>query len=289
MDLALSCLASSVLKFHLQEDASAYLEESSMSPLDGSTRAFVLFGVKSVPPLPVGDGDFLVAVSDPTVKLSDSRAKQTISFPKLKTFDDNNDVIRWILREGESQNVDLSRVAGALFVNCGGVLRKLHSEISKIAVITPSGSVASPEDVKAILCFSAELTPKHVVDSVCEGNVARALAFYDKLQEKGEETGWILSYMQRHVVQQLRMEELRGSGLPHQEVASKLGVHPFILKKMLDARVGLWSRPSLLASLAILCDLDLANRRGQGHARFCLELEIIRLAEEAHGNRDRMG
>lgn len=288
MEEAISCLAPSILKYHLQDDIAAYLEDSSMTPLDGSSRAFVLFGVKSIPPLPVG-GDLLIVVSDPSVKLADSRAKRTLSFPKLKSFDDNNDVVRWILREGEALNIDLSRVAGALFVNCGGVLRKLHSEISKIAVVTAPGSVASPDDVRALLCFSAELTPKYVVDSVCEGNVARAIAFYDKLQEKGEETGWILSYMQRHVVQQIRMEDLQKSGLPHQEVASRLGVHPFILKKMLDSRMGLWSRPSLQASLSTLCDLDLANRSGHGHARFCLELEIIRLAEEAHGNRDRIG
>lgn len=245
----------------------------------GGSRSFVVLDADEVPPMPVGDDDVLI-VSSSGKKLEDPRAKRVLNFPKLKTFDDKNEVVAWILKEGKARNLDLSRIAGALFLNCGIGLRKLDSEIEKLSVITRSGAVA-PEDAKSVMCFCADLTPRYIIDAICDGHTARALAFYDRLQEKGDETGWTIAYMQRHVLQQLRMEALHLSGAPHSEIASNLGVHPFVLKKMMDRRLGLWARSSLTAGLSTLCDLDIAHKRGNPCARYGLETEIIRMSEEA--------
>lgn len=285
LDAAGSTLADSVYKYRFPDDLDRYLEELSMRPLFGGPRVFIVVDAKEVPELPDGD-DVLIVVSASKKKLSSDTATRIHNFPKLKTYDDNNEVIGWVVKEGGRLNIDLTRVAGALFVNCGRSLRKISSEIEKLRVLSPSGAV-SPQDARSVMCFSADLTPKSVVDSICEGRPAVALAFLDKLQEGKDETGWILAFLQRHVMRQACMQALHDGGTSNQDAARQLNVHPYAYGKMAESRLGLWSRSSLFSSYGALCELDVAHKRGDGAARLGLELEIVRLSEEARDVRSR--
>ncbi len=280
-----SGLFSSVYHYY-DDDVGRLLDEMELAPVSGGSRCFILWDATKVPQAPDGS-DCLVCVSASGKVLKDPSASRVVNFPKLKTFDDNNEVIRWIHAEGDRVKLDLKRVATALFVNSGRSLRKLASEIGKLTVTCKPGSVVSPEEARSVMCFSASLTPKNVIDAICEGQPAKALAFYDKLQEGGDETGWILAFVQRHVWQQLVILRCQRSKLPEKDIASLLGVHPFILRKMLESRTGLWSDSSLSRCLGTLCDLDHANRRSSPSVRLMLELEITRLSEESSKNAER--
>lgn len=283
LEEASSRLSDSVIRYRMPDDLPLYAEEAQLVPFLGQARVFVLFDVKEVPDLPSGDADLLVCVSAAKKKLSDRRATRVHVFPKLKTFADNNEVVRWILQEGDALNIDLSRVASALFVNSGKSLRKISSEIRKLAVLTPSGGIASPDDARAVMCFSAELTPRNIVDSICEGHPAKALTYYDKLQEGAEETGWVIAYLQRHTVQHLRLVTMSSAGESADSMARGLGVHPFVFRKVVRPRIGLWSASSLSRSADRLGELDVLHKSG-GPARIGLEEEIVRLSEEAREN-----
>lgn len=271
-----------VLQFYGKSGVEEYLAESGVPLLDEGRRSFILWDVNEIPALPNGTHDTLVVVSGKK-PIAHSSAKRTLKFPKLKNYSDNNEVLGWILKEGERRNIDLSRVAGALFVNSGSCLRKLASEIEKLALARESNqsNVVSPDVARSLLCFSADLTPGHVVDAVCEGNTSKALAFYDKLQERADETGWIIAYMQRHVLQQLRLELLSERKVSDDRAAITLGVHPFIYKRMRSTRLGLWTKRSLLSGIDTFSDLDILHKRGSPSAKLGLELEIVRLSEES--------
>jgi DNA polymerase III delta subunit len=258
-----------------------YLDDISIKPFNHSSHVFILWNAKEIPvQLPAGESDILIIISTPKIKLTDSRAKRIHNFSKLKAYDDKNEYLPWIIKEGERLNIDLSCVASALFVSSGKSLRKISSEIMKLSVIASAG-VITPADAKSVLCFSADLTPKEVIDSICEGHPAKALAYLDALQERMDETGWILAYLQRHVIQQLRMEYAASHGISQTEIAKLLNIHPFVCKKMFESRLGLWTMDSLITSYNMLCDLDILHKRGDGSARTGLEIEIIRLSEEA--------
>jgi DNA polymerase III delta subunit len=274
---ATSSLSKAVYQFKLPNQLSSYLQESSMIPKDGCPRVFILWGADDVPILSSFDDDVIVVSKK---KLSHASCCKSYDFPKLKSFDDKNEYLGWIIKEGENFNIDLARVAVGLFVNSRKSLRKIFSEIRKISVLVPSG-VVTPEDVKAVLCFSAELTPKEVLDAICEGRSVKALAFLDKLQENNDETGWVIAFLQRHVIQMLLIERLRSSGLSGQEISEKIGVHPFVYRKMVEPKVGLWDQSSLLRSLDTLCNADLLHKIGNSSAELILEAEIVRLSEEA--------
>jgi len=169
-------------------------------------------------------------------------------------------------------------------VNCGNSLRKISSEIEKLAAITPQGTVVSPEEAKGLMCFSAELSPSQIIEALCEGHTAKAIAIYDKMQEANDETGWVIAYLQRHVLQQLKFEMLLEKKLSDSEIIETLGVHPFFYKKTILNRRGLWDKKSLLKSVNILCDLDILHKSGDDFAGFGLEVEIMRLSKEAKDN-----
>lgn len=281
-DEAEAFLVDKVFSFSLPDDLNKYIEESEVELLLNKSRAFILWNVSKVPDqLPSNSDDVLICVSSPKTKLSDVRSKKVHNFPQLKTFDDKNEVVQWIIKEGRCLNIDLTHVATALFVNSGKSLRKIFSEIEKLAVLAPPDGVVTPEIAKSVMCFSASLTPRSIIDSICRGNSAVALAFYDKMQEKTDETGWVIAYMQRHVSQQIRMEFFKSSGLSFEESSKKMKIHPFVYRKLVSSRLGLWSLQSLSKSLDVLGELDIAHKRGRSHAQFGLELEIIRLSEEA--------
>ena len=277
LDEARSSLVDHVYQYEYK-NINQYEEEREILVMFGGSRAFIVWSCLEIPSLPKDD-DVLIVVSKK--HLEDSRAKRVRNFPKLKDYDNNNQVIQWIMDEGNSLNIDLSRVAGALFVNNGKSLRKLSSEIKKLAVLSSSNGEITPEVARSIMCFSATLNPRDVVDSMCNGRTALALAFHDKLQERADETGWIIAYLQRHILQQLRLERMAAQQIPREDIIKQLGVHPFVFKKVVLPRMGLWSRSSLMSSIDTLCGLDIAHKQGKSFSHFGLELEIVRLAEEA--------
>ena len=279
---ALSSLASETFEYNIPDDLESYIHDSQTQFMSGKSRVFILWGVKDIPVLPESELDTIICVAPPGKRiLQDKRAKRSFVFPKLKSFQDNNDVVKWIIREGDFFNINLNRMAGALFVNSGTCLRKLHREIEKIAASVPPGTIVSPDEARSLIVFSTEVTPRDIIDAICDGHTHKAIAYLDKLQERADETGWIIAYMQRHVVQQLKLREsfeLKLTG----DVAKSIGVHPFILKKLLLTRLDLWTTKFLMTSLGTLCDLDVAHKRGDGSARFGLESEIIRMSEEVN-------
>ncbi|HED06215.1 MAG TPA: hypothetical protein ENI61_05980 [Ignavibacteria bacterium] len=262
----------------------SYVNESQLEPMSHENRVFLIFESTNIPILPYGNNDLLICISSLKTKLKDSRANKSYDFPTLKTFKDNNEVIRWILKEGDFFNIDLNRVANLLFVSSGKSLRKIFSEIRKLAVLTSPGSIVSEETAKSILCFSTSITPSSIVDSICEGNPVKALVFYDKLQSKVDETGWIIAFLQRHTLRHLIFSSLIESGIDTDSIACKSEIHPFVFKKMHEPYIGLWSVESLIRSFSSLCVMDTLHKMGNDSSKISLELEIIRLSEESRYN-----
>lgn len=268
-----------IIEYVLPQQLDDYLSESQVPSIKMGRYAYI---VKSdvVPLLPISENDILIVIGGKK-PLSDKRAKRVINYSKLKSYNDNNEVLRWILKEGENHNIDLNRVAVGLFLNNGVCLRKLASEIEKLVVLTPSGCQVTPDVARSVMCFSAELTPKSVIDAICEGHTVKALTFYERLQERHDETGWILAYMQRHVLQQMQSDLLLKSGVSPNRAAEIIGINPYVYTKTFGLRRNLWSVEVLRKSLGSLCDLDVSHKKGVD-VRCELEIEIIVLSEEAH-------
>ena len=271
-----SSLCGETIEFDMSDSATSYASDATLSVFNSDPRVVIIRNCNSIPDLPESD-NLVIAVSPIGKKrIDDPRSIRSHNFPKLKSYDDNNEVVKWILKEGNRFNIDLSRVAGALFVNSGNRLRKLASEVEKLSLVCPKYSVVTPDDARSTLCFSADLTPKEIIDAVSSGNPGKAMSYYDKLQEQGDETGWIIAYMFHHVLNVLRASLITDKNVIH----DVLGVHPFVVKKTILPLVNKWTVNSLRKSSMALSDADILNKSGSQRAKMILESEILRLSTE---------
>ncbi len=280
---ALDCVSASLIEsvayLNLPDNLDRYLFESQTCSFDLRPRVYVLNNVIDIPELPFHDQDLLIVIAGKK-QLSDSRSKLTLNFSKLKAYDDNNEVVYWIEKEGEQHNIDLSNVAVHLFVSCGNCLQKLSSEIEKLADFSVEGSTVTHEIVYKIVGFSAELTPKSIIDAISRGRTGLAVSLLSLLQERGDESGWVISYMQHHLTQILKMKLMSQNNEKEDRIITSLGVSPFVYRKFLFDHMKIWSVKSLRESLEFFCELEVLHKRGVPAATL-LELEIVRLSEEA--------
>ena len=277
-------LAESIARGSLGDSAIRYNWDNLSDFWDESTktglRNHIIYGAEGIPDTQTPHTVIICALPGKSVLRSEKADKRHfVSKPKVQG--DRNEVIPWILKEGQRRNNDLSRIAGALFVNTGIRLRKLASEMDKISDLVPAGSVVTPEMIKPIIVFSAELTPKLIIDAIQEGRTAAALSYYDKLQEKADETGWIIAFLHRFVIQMYRIHIAKEAKKSDKQIAQILEVTDFVYTKFIEPYSGLWKPQSLQESVVRLARLDVQNKQGLADVTPELQTEIIRLAEEA--------
>lgn len=251
--------------------------DDELQSIEYENMCYILKNCNDV--LDLRNSDFcFIHVMNTGITVDPKKANKIINIDGVKN--NKKDVIAWILKEGERFNIDLSRVAGALFVNSGNRLRRISSEIQKIRTLVNDGEVVSPDLAKSVLCFSAELTPKNVVESIQHGKTSLALSFYDRLQESGDETGWILSYIHNFVVQLLRIKMMNRLSIKNH--SNVLSLNQFALDNYLIPHIDKWTIEELKTSAQNLSAIDLANRSGSFTSGLLLELEIARLSEIAN-------
>jgi DNA polymerase III delta subunit len=275
-----SGLFDEVMKYSFPDEYDDYIDQLQILSFEKKI-CYIVYNVKDIPDLPDHKNATVILVTSVGYKLNSEKASKVLDFPKLKTHGKNNEIIKFIIDEGKFYQIDLTRVAHALFVSCGDCLRKLSSEIEKIALITSPGSVVTLEEIRGIISFSVELSPQMVIDCIIAGKSSAAMSFHDKLQESADETGLIIAYMQRHVLQQLQVKEMKDDGINDLEAAELLKVNPYRYLNQIKPLSDVWSRSLLLDSLDKLCEIDISHKRGKHFAKFDLQLEIIRLSEEA--------
>lgn len=242
------------LEFFLPGDSDSFQEYLNVPSFKEERRSVVIHGATLIPDI---KNDDLLIFTKIGQKLDATKHKiVTIRSPK-----NENEILQWVLREGETLSIDLTRVAHALFVSCGSCLRKIVMEIEKISMITQKGGVVTQEEAKSVLCFSADLKPIQMLEAILEGNSAKTLAYFDKFEENND-IGWILSYMHRHVSQALQFKKFPNSKVP------------FFAKELS------FKMKSLSRSVDTFCELDGLFRSGKPSARLGLGFELVRMAED---------
>jgi DNA polymerase III delta subunit len=274
LEEAKSSLANSIEIFKTPQ-----LYEDVVSVNIGFNTTYVVYNVDALPYVPTSDG-LLILVAKPKCEIKYPGAKHSIYVPSLKSYEDNNEVLPWILKEGHRQNIDLSNYASAFFVNNGNRLRKIHSEIRKVVDLQKCG-ITDSVVTRQLFIRSVEITPKDIINAITNGNARAAVTYYDALQDLKDETGWIISYLMRHCLSILTAMYYKSKGKSLQDVASILGLHPFVVSNQIYPNVNTWKQSSLTQSLRKLGELDVLNKSGQRSVEFDLEEEIIRLSQEA--------
>ena len=159
----------------------------------------------------------------------------------------------------------------------GNDLWTLDRELEKLSLYAAGRSIAE-SDIQELVSQVREASVFNAVDAIIDGRPAVALRLLQQLRQDGAALPYIISMIER----QLRLVALARywseQRIPQQELAGKLGVPPFAVRKTVDqARRHPW--PDLTRRYQQLLDTDLALKTGQVESDdLALELLVTDLA-----------
>ncbi|MBR4360481.1 MAG: DNA polymerase III subunit delta [Clostridia bacterium] len=198
---------------------------------------------------------------------------QIVAFDPL----DDRELIQWIAQNLRLQGKKISVAAcQRMWFSAGRDLTLLSNEIGKLAAYAGDREEITEEDVQAICRQSTEYRVFDMADALLSGQGARALSMLEALLREGEERMMMLPLLGRQCRQMLYARALYAAGKQPGDIAARLGVPPFAVRKTLDA-----ARKYTLAQLgdmARLClDTEYQVKSGQMMENGSLEKVMLQI------------
>ncbi len=171
----------------------------------------------------------------------------------------------------DSQALDKMLLAGNHDLNF------LSNELSKYAAYLGSDQeIITTEVVEKLSSGDIQGDVFKLSDAMAEGNIITAQRILDLLFRRREKPLLIFFMLVRHYRLLLQAHSMMKDGLPQQEFASSLGVHPFVAGKLREQAV-LYSGHVLEEALISLQDADRQIKTGRIEPERALELILSRI------------
>lgn len=205
---------------------------------------------------------------------------QWVSFDKL----DRPDFEKWLARQADSAGMKLPptelkylmEVSGYLDKNSELTLLDFSSNLERLFGYAGQASTVSRSHIDAIFEKPLEYNIFMMVDHIADSNVSQALSMLRELQQDGEAEIKILFMIARHFRILLRIHLNREAGVHEKEMASKVGVPPFLVKKYI-AQVNRIGFKDIKKALEQILESDRAMKTGRIDPEIGLEMLIVRL------------
>ena len=196
-----------------------------------------------------------------------------VSFDPLE----DRELARWIAQTLNREGKKISMAAcQRLWFSAGRDLTLLSNEIGKLAAFTGDRDEVTEADVAAICVQSTEYRVYDMADALLSGQGKKALGMLDALLRDGEERLMLLSMLGRQCRQLRYAKALAAMGAQQGDIASRLGIPPFAVRKTLDT-----ARPysqDELSEMARLClDCEYQVKSGQMMDAGSLESVMLRI------------
>ena len=205
-----------------------------------------------------------------------------VSFDPLE----DRELSQWIAQtlSKAGKRVSLS-ACQRLWFSAGRNLTLLSNEIDKLAAFVGERDEVTAEDVDTVCVKSTEFRVYDMADALLSGQGAKAFAVLNALLREGEERLMLLSLLGRQCRQLRYAKAMAAAGAQAGEIAGKLGVPPFAVKRTLDiARA--YTAPQLSQMAELCLDTEYQVKSGQLMDAGALEqamLQILSLREGKHG------
>lgn len=188
-----------------------------------------------------------------------ARAGKAIEFTLLKA----EDLTAWLDKQARLAGKSLAPGAAAeIIARSGNTLQALSMEIAKIISYTGTNRNITINDVLAVTPPNPEEDVFAVVDAIGGRNAARAIAGINRLVLQKQPPLAILAMVARQIRLILRAGEAIRSGIAAADLASRLGIHPFVARKI-AAQQRNFNKDQLIRALVVLHGLDSAVKSGK--------------------------
>ena len=209
------------------------------------------------------------------------RKAQIVSFDPL----DDKELARWIAATLKKDGKKISLAAcQRLWFSAGRDLTLLYQELGKLSSYAGDRDSVTEEDVDTIAVKSTEYKVYDMVDTLLSGQGGKALQMLDALLRDGEERLMVLSLLGRQCRQLSYAKALASSGASQAEIAGKLSIPSFAVRKILDtARAYTQSQLNAMAKLCL--DSEYLVKSGQLADAGTLEKVMLQILSMREANR----
>jgi DNA polymerase-3 subunit delta len=208
------------------------------------------------------------------------------SSPLLKAAEAHGKVLRstlptgaalesWIKKRAQSCGVKISGEAAKLLADfIGNQLRLLANELDKLATYVGQGNTI---EVSHVRLLSAEVQASRIfdlTDALAQRNRTLALNLLHDLLSDGTHPLAMLPTITSQVRNLLLVKEMAGSGLRAPQIASALGMPPFLVDKALR-NIGKFTAAQLESTYHQLLATDAALKRSRLTPEMALDLLVV--------------
>ena len=185
-------------------------------------------------------------------------------------------LIQWVAAYFKSAGKSVTKNTVLFFLNKVGTnMELLIMEMEKLISYAYNKDVIEVSDIEMICTQQMASRIFEMVDAVAEGNQRRAMLLYNDLLALKEPPTRILYLFIRHVNQMLQVKEEEKRQISGSEIAKKVGVPPFAVRK-LSQQARYFSREQLIQMLVQGTKFEEAVKTGNLTDQLAVELFITR-------------
>ncbi|GAB6180047.1 DNA polymerase III subunit delta [Desulfotomaculum defluvii] len=202
---------------------------------------------------------------------------QVVDFKMLKP----TEMIAWVNQVMQASGNKIESAAVRELVETNGKLGLLNltNEINKILNYIGSEQVITVTDVREVGIINIEQNIFTVVDDAVAGHTAKALNGIRELLSLKEQPPKILALLARQFRIALQANALLQSGCLEREIAGKMGMHDFVIKKAL-AQVRRGGTPRIKWALEQIASIDADIKKGQRDFLPAIETMLIQFSHQ---------
>ncbi len=184
----------------------------------------------------------------------------------------------WISKRAKSIGVTITSDAATTLANfIGNQLRLLANELDKLATYVGEGGTITVEEVRKLSAQVQEARIFDLTDALAQRNRKQALDILHDLLTDGEPPLKLLSMMTSQVRSLLLVKELSQKGMRGAQIASTVGMAPFVVEKALR-QVGKFTPAQLEGAYRQLLATDAALKRSRMTPEMALDLLVVSFA-----------
>jgi DNA polymerase-3 subunit delta len=184
---------------------------------------------------------------------------------------------RWIEERVRKKGGQINPAAvETLAAFVGNDLRLLDQEIEKLIAYVDQARPISEDDVRLLVSYVREANIFEMVDALGQRDGQQAAKLLHQLLDEGEHPLALLGMIVRQFRIMIQVKELNGQGLNQQEIAAKLKLHRFVVKKAVRQAMN-FSMEQLEAIYRKLLETDIAIKTGQMDEVLALDMLVVGL------------
>ncbi len=181
----------------------------------------------------------------------------------------------WISKRAKSLGVTIDGDAATLLANfIGNQLRLLANELDKLATYVGDGSTITVDDVRTLSAQAQEARIFDLTDALAQRNQKQALTILHDLLADGEPPIKLISTISSQVRSLLLVKELSQKGMRSPQIASTLGIAPFVADKA-ARQVGKFTAAQLEVAYRQLLATDASLKRSRMTPEMALDLLVV--------------